>query len=364
MPSSALAEPCLGPPPCQPPPHLQLLHSSPSLATATLWFPTAVLAGGLRARLGACAAACGALARQQPGMAPDMLSLFTQAWCLHELCLQHLPLSDRSLRLPKPAFLAACGGGGNRSGPGSPGSARRWSEVEQAQRMFLESFHAAALSLLGGCTTAGVPAPGAGESPTGSSPAAASGPTGAPAPPRSADTSCPRLDESMADFFDGRLFACIVAALAVGLPLQLSEDAQAGKHQLQDAVWAAAAAGQAGGQAAGEAGAAGAAAGEQPAGAAEAAPGSNENWEAEGADSRAPAALAAAEGPPAHTLAATAPMACPAASAGQRAVRGQAAARAREQAGGGGGGRRRRHGLRWLQRGRRSGCLGAADLRR
>lgn len=141
---------------------------------------------GMRTGLGA--ASC-ALAAQTVSV--NLRALFVETWCIHELYLRHLRLADRALGPSDSALPAGR-------------DARPWSAVHAGTRAFVSSLHRSALELLRAQTM--------------------------------------ELDASMADWFDGRLFACIAAALAAGLPPCLSAQAEAELEQLRGAVRAAAAA--------------------------------------------------------------------------------------------------------------------------
>jgi hypothetical protein len=145
-----------------------------------------LLADGMRAALGA--AVCGLLAAQPPaGLAPDLLQLFTRAWCTHELLLRSLPLRQRSLHLP---LVEAAGTGG-----------RQLEEVERWLSSYLSAFHAAAEALLGAA-------------PAGPGPLA--------------------LDASMADWLDGRLLHCLVVSLWQGRPGNPATEEEAQLERLVD----------------------------------------------------------------------------------------------------------------------------------
>ena len=141
-------------------------------------------AGALRAELGA--ASCGALLALASRAPPQMLELFTTAWCVHEVWCRQLELSQRALHLWRPA-------------------ASTWAEVQAQLQHFTASLHAVAVLLRA------------------ASGAAAGGARGA-------------LDASMADWLDGRLLHLVAAVLWERRSLNLSAAGQAQLAGLQKAV--------------------------------------------------------------------------------------------------------------------------------
>lgn len=163
----------------------------------------------MRARLGA--ACCGVAAalgmRDAP---PDVRRLCATAWCLHEILLRRLSLTDRALRLPEPPAADAVGAGG-----------RSWQEARSGMAGFLAAFHASAAAMLELAGASEAKAAGA-------------------APPAGASLA---LDASMADWLDGRLLHAVLLCLWQGRPLgPLSAGEQALLAELERHVQTAAAA--------------------------------------------------------------------------------------------------------------------------
>ncbi|GAB4814095.1 hypothetical protein N2152v2_001141 [Parachlorella kessleri] len=180
-----------------------------------LGLPGNIPPGIVRSHLGA--ACCAQVGLHPPGAVPaTLLPTLIHAWCLHELLLRHLPLSQRALRLPWEESTAC--------NAGSCASAAQLQALQTLQA-FAPKFHAAAASLIQAASSLGSLSSAAGGSST-----AANVATGAiasrpavPGPQAVAPVPCQlALDVSMADWLDGRLLHVIVWGLAGGARLALS----------------------------------------------------------------------------------------------------------------------------------------------